>query len=1309
MNETALKFISDKAVLLLTLVLFCLLLPLFSAAAGPLDGKNVLLLHSYHQTYIFTDQEMKGIMRVLRENYPGCMPYVEYMDWKRFPDERRIPAFSEQLRAKYAGIRFDMVIVTDNKALEFAVKNRSRFFPEAVVSFSGINGFRPAMLEGQKRISGVVEDVDPAGTIGLIMATLPETREIVLLIDDTESSNEVLTVVEKEIGQNKHLRLSVLRSPAQAELISAVSALKPGSVLLQGNFSRDRTGHTYEFEDVLATILPHCKVPVFSLWDFLAGKGIMGGSLLSGERQGENAARIALRLMAGEDVPVMERTPPLRMLDYRQLQRFNLEKNTPPAGVTVINRPQSFFRIHFKYVMVGAVILFLQLSAIIALIVTNRKKRRAERLLRENEEWYRTIFDMSNNAIFIHDPRTGVIVDVNERVYDMYGYSRSELANADVSLISSGQPSYGISDAKKWIDRAAHGEPQHFEWLARRKDGSLFWVDVRMRRVSIGGKDCLLVNSSDITERKQQEEVSHDSEKRLLQIIDFLPDAIMVINQQGRVIAWNRSMEELTGVASENMIGKGDYEYSIPIYGSRRPVLVDLVFMSEEERKGNKHYSSIKKVGDCLYAEGDSLVRGEKRSLWAITRPLFDSTGNAVGAIESVRDVTERKQAKDLIVKANKQLEDIIEFLPDATLIVNSERKIIAWNHAMEEMTGVSKTEVLGEEHSVTTIPFYGYRRQYIIDYILDQNEELLSNYSWFDHRGNTYNAEAFAPALYGGKGAHIWVAASPMYDDQGNMIAVIESVRDITDRRRAEEALRRSEANYRMVIENIQDVLYRGDAEGRLIMVSPSALKLLGCGSLDDFLGKSIADTFYFQPEKRSEFFELIRQHGKVTNYEVELKKHDGTPVMVETSSNAYYDENGNFAGIEGLFRDITERKKGEQERKKLEEQLIQAQKLEAIGTLAAGIAHDFNNILSGIMGYTELSLNKVKEQPKVYRNMEQVLTAANRAKDLVKQILTFCRKAHHETKPTSVIPILQEVAKFMRASLPATIELKLRIETESDIIIADSSQLHQVLVNLCTNAGYAMKDKGGVLEICLADVTVDSRTLPQGSTFAAGHCLELSVRDSGMGIEPENLPRIFDPYFTTKGPGEGTGLGLAMVHGIIKSHGGDIRVYSELGKGTVFRIYLPLMRWNKGHEEQTAHGIPQGNGQSILLVDDEEMLVEMGRIMLEELGYRVTTETDPLKAVETIKNTMGGIDLVITDKTMPHMSGFELAGKIRQLRSELPVILCSGFHEISDVEKSRGLCINQLLLKPFDLVTLANAVHAALKEPPLQTFQNT
>ena len=368
-----------------------------------LDGKNILVIHSYHQTYMFTDQEMNGILRVLRKNDPNYMPYVEYLDWKRFPDENRISMIKETLRNKYSGIIFDAVIATDNKALEFALKYRSQLFSKAAISFCGVNGYKDSMIQGHDRVSGVAEDVDPVGTVDLITTMLPETREIVVLVDDSESSNEVLEEIGKALVDRKNLSIRVLKSPDQNELITAVSGLKKGSVLLQGNFSRDHTGRTFEFEEVLAHIMPHTNVPIFSLWDFLEGKGITGGSLLSGEMQGENAARIALQFLNGEkSVPVITKGPTKVLLDYRQLKRFNLENRPIPSGIKVINQPVSFVEAHFKIIVAVILTIFVLLVIIVALVAAIRKKDQAEKSLRESEDRYRTIFDSSNNAVFIH-------------------------------------------------------------------------------------------------------------------------------------------------------------------------------------------------------------------------------------------------------------------------------------------------------------------------------------------------------------------------------------------------------------------------------------------------------------------------------------------------------------------------------------------------------------------------------------------------------------------------------------------------------------------------------------------------------------------------------------------------------------------------------------------------------------------------------------------------------------------------------------------------------------------------------------------
>ena len=386
----------------------------------------------------------------------------------------------------------------------------------------------------------------------------------------------------------------------------------------------------------------------------------------------------------------------------------------------------------------------------------------------------------------------------------------------------------------------------------------------------------------------------------------------------------------------------------------------------------------------------------------------------------------------------------------------------------------------------------------------------------------------------------------------------------------------------------------------------------------------------------------------------------------------------------------------------KKMAKQLLQAQKMESIGTLAGGIAHDFNNILGVILGYTELSLDDVEDRPKTYRSLQEVLKATSRAKDMVSQILTFSRSTDVEKKIIKTIPIVKEACKFLRSSLPTTIEIRQNITAERDHILADPTQFHQILMNLCTNAGHAMKEEGGVLDVALDEVFLQKDDLISYSDLKVGAYLKLTVKDTGTGIRRENIERIFEPYFTTKGKGEGTGLGLAVVHGIVKDHGGDIKAYSEAGKGTTFYVFLPLREEIRSpvHGESTEP--PPTGSEKILFLDDEEDLVNIGKLTLERLGYSVTGVTSVEKALEFFRSSKESYDIVITDKTMPKMTGFGFAREIRSISPDIPILLCTGFKEKEDEDKFKDLRINAVITKPINKREIAFAVRKVLDKKP-------
>lgn len=394
----------------------------------------------------------------------------------------------------------------------------------------------------------------------------------------------------------------------------------------------------------------------------------------------------------------------------------------------------------------------------------------------------------------------------------------------------------------------------------------------------------------------------------------------------------------------------------------------------------------------------------------------------------------------------------------------------------------------------------------------------------------------------------------------------------------------------------------------------------------------------------------------------------------------------------IEEQYRDLCDTSRD------LEGQLRQAQKMEAVGTLAGGIAHDFNNILAAIMGNIELILFDVPETSPIRNNLDQVLKASHRARKLVRHILSFSRRNSHEKKPVFIQQILEESIELLRASIPSTVAIVQDICPPVKCVKADSTQIHQVVMNLCTNACYAMQGESGRITLTLAPARVEE---DHGGQFMMGlrpgEYLKLTVSDTGRGMEEHVRKRVFDPYFTTKPQGEGTGMGLAVVHGIVKAHDGAIYVESTPGKGSTFQLFFPVIDLDADLAGNCVRMVPQGT-ERILFVDDEEALVDIGSKMLQRLGYRVVPETRSVKALETFKSDPNGFDLVVTDMTMPDLTGIQLARKIRMISPDIPIILCTGYHRDINTSIIDSFKINHLMFKPLKIAELADVIRKVI-----------
>lgn len=444
-------------------------------------------------------------------------------------------------------------------------------------------------------------------------------------------------------------------------------------------------------------------------------------------------------------------------------------------------------------------------------------------------------------------------------------------------------------------------------------------------------------------------------------------------------------------------------------------------------------------------------------------------------------------------------------------------------------------------------------------------------------------------------------------------------------------------------------------------------------------------------------EIFNRVYRTGQSHRiYDWEVIKKDGSLCYCEAWVALIRDPDGQPVGFRGIARDVTGRKK-------LEAQLRHAQQMEAIGTLAGGIAHDFNNILFSVIGYTELSLEEVPKETRLHQNLSQVMESGYRAKDLVKQILTISRQDEQELKPISIIPLGKEALKMLRSTLPTSIEFRENICSSQLVVFADPTQLHQVILNLATNAKHAMPNESGVLEVTVKPVSFDESVGKKYPDLEPGNYARIVVSDTGTGIPEQYVDRIFEPYFTTREKGEGTGLGLSIVHGIVKGLKGHIAVYSKPGKGSAFHVYLPLTQESRAVlPDRKDKNLPTGN-ESILLVDDEQPLVKMQQQILEGLGYRVTPAVSSLDALETFRSAPDQFDILITDMTIPDMTGENLAKAIKEIRPDVPVILCTGFSRQIDIHRE-DIKIEALLTKPVDKTKMAKVIRRLLDEAKLK-----
>ena len=794
----------------------------------------------------------------------------------------------------------------------------------------------------------------------------------------------------------------------------------------------------------------------------------------------------------------------------------------------------------------------------------------------------------------------------------------------------------------------------------------LIWVwNVRLR---------ILVRkkTADITLR---EEALRASEARYRSILNACPDDITITDTQGRIVMVSPAAVTMFGYdLEETMVGRMAIDFIAPEDRERASSSISLTFQGIIT--GPSEYRGLRMDGSMFDIE--------------VNRDFICAAdGQPSGMVFVVRDITARKKAEEALRLSQKQLRDIIEFLPDATLAIDTKGRVIIWNKAIEKMTGIAAAKMIGKGDHLYTIPFYGVARPQLMDLIFEDQEGIAALYPHIIREADTLMAEAFCNALYSNKGAWIFAKASPLRDQAGNIIGAIESIRDITKLKNSQVELQQKERYFRALFENAGDAIFIEDENDRILDVNNRACDLLGY-TREELLQMHVPDLQ--APELRGRKGgvikdELTRRRG--LPFETIDVRKDGKQLAVEVTTVHLAADDDNL--VLSIVRDITERKH-------LQRQFIQAQKMEAVGQLAGGVAHDFNNMLSVIQGYAEMALLKEKGNDPVATELQIILDAAKKSADIVRQLLAFARKQNIAPRVVDMNATVESILTMLRRLINEDIHLAWLPDKTIWPVKVDPSQIDQILANLCVNARDCITGVGKIT-IETENSILDEDYCAEHAGSKPGEYVRVAVSDNGSGMDKETLSHIFEPFYTTKGVGEGTGLGLATVYGIVKQNNGFINVYSLPGQGTTFSIYLP--RYVGRDDPVQSKNVPEptmyGN-ETILLVEDEPTILKMTMAMLDHLGYTVLAASTPSEAMRLASELEGEVHLLLTDVIMPEMNGRVLAENLLARQRGMKCLFMSGY--TANVISHHGVLDDGMnfIQKPFSIIELAIKIREAL-----------
>ncbi len=895
----------------------------------------------------------------------------------------------------------------------------------------------------------------------------------------------------------------------------------------------------------------------------------------------------------------------------------------------------------------------------IARDITERK--RIEEAMRESEERYRLLFAHNPFPMWVYDLETFKFLAVNDAATFFYGYSSDEFLRMSIKDI---RPETDISALVADVSKADGVIEGPAHWQHRRKDGTLIDVEITSHELTFGGRDSRLVLANDITVRKRAEEKLVRSEERYRDLVENAHDIIYSHDLAGNYTSINAACEQIIGYTREEALKLN---------------LVDTVPPGQLEKAKEMIGRKLKGEETTAY-ELDILAKDGRIVTVEVNSKLVSEGGVPVGIQGIARDVTERKAAREELEQSSALLR-----------IAGQAAHLGGWKLELPE-----RTLTWSDENCIIHDVQPGYiptLDEGIASYYPEHRAHVLNCVDSCAENGTPYDFEL---PIVTAKGRHIWIRSigEAVRDTDGKIVRLQGAIQDITDRKKGEEALRQKDSLIRIAgevtrtggwaIEVLTQQLFWTDEVFDILEFPRGEIPELG-----------VALELCPQPGRDTVVagLEACSKDGIPLDIEVEIDTASGRRIWVRICAEADRKANGTIERIHGAFQDISDRKQ-------TEEQLRQSQKLESIGRLAGGIAHDFNNMLTAINGYSDLTLRKMKADDPLRRNIEEVKKAGERSAALTNQLLAFSRQQILQPEVVYINRIITETSSLLERMIGEDVELITRLHPKTGQVKVDPVQLTQIIMNLAVNARDAMP-RGGKLTFETSNVFLDQEYTNQHRYVLPGAYVKLTVSDNGSGMDAETRQHIFEPFFTTKAKGEGTGLGLAMVYGVVKQSGGHIMVYSEPGIGTTFTIYLPRVMEASEEVEaaEVSDELPKGT-ETILLVEDEEAVRSLTRQILEMCGYTVLEAANGKDALVVCENNPGRIDLLMTDVVMPEMGGRELAEKVSLRWPEMPVLFASGYTDDAIVRHGVIAEKANFIQKPFNMEDLAHKIRSVLDE---------